>query len=106
MPKVLVTNHSGHDHSDAQRFGELVFMTQGPIQRYDTNNMYRSMAATIELSKPDDYILLTSLTSLCSIACSMFAFKHGCLNLLIWKGSRYVERRQALGELITCKIIH
>lgn len=101
MPRVLITNHSGHDHSAAERFGELVYMTCGELNRYDTNNMYRSMSATIELSKPDDYILLTSLTSLCSIACSMFAYKHGCLNLLIWKGRNYVERRQMLGELLT-----
>jgi len=43
-------------------------------------------------ARPDDYILLTSLTSLCSIACSLFAHKFGRLNLLIFEEGEYLER--------------
>lgn len=93
MPLVYVVNKAAHDYSDAQRFGELIFCTEGSMDRYDTSQMYRELAHAMEDSAPDDYILLTSLTSLCSVACAMFAWRHSCLNLLIHKDNGYIERK-------------
>lgn len=101
MRKVYIINRSAHDHSDAERFGELVFLTDGFVDRFDTNNMYRRMAEMLESSSSKDYILLTSLSTLCSIACSMFVYKHGVLNLLLWKDGAYVERIQNIGGLLS-----
>lgn len=100
MNKVFIINKSGHNHTDALRYGSLEFLTEGHIDRFDTNNMYRVMSEAINDSSPNDYILLTSLTSLCSMACAMFAFRHGILNLLIWKDGRYIERRQDISSLL------
>jgi len=90
---VYILNRGAHNYTDAERFGELVFCTDGTLDRYDTSQMYRELSAAMEDSQEDDYILLTSLTSLCSIASSIFAHKHGCLNLLIHKDAGYVERK-------------
>ena len=99
--KVFVVNKSGHDFKDAERFGELVFLSQGKMDRYGITSVYREFVEILDKSDTDDYILLTGLTSMCSIACSIFAFKWGCLNLLLFKNNRYVERRLILGELLT-----
>ena len=83
MPKVYILNRAAHDFSDAERFGELVYCTEGSLDKTDLQQMYRELSYALRDSEACDYILLTSLTSLCSIACAIFATTHGGLNLLI-----------------------
>lgn len=96
MPLVYCVNRGGHDYSAAERFGQLVYLTEGKLAKYDVGQMYRECELGLAESTPDDYILLTSLTTLCSVACSMFAHRHGRLNLLIHKDDGYVERKLIL----------
>lgn len=93
MPKVYVPNRGAHDYSAAERFGTLVFCTEGSLQKYNTSQMVRELREALKNSHSDDYILLTSLTTLCSIACAIFAAQHLCLNLLIFKDDDYVSRK-------------
>jgi len=92
MKRVYVLNMAAHDYSDARRFGELVYCTQGSIDKLDTSQMYREMFDAFDGSQEDDLIMLTSLASLCSVACSIFAVRHGRINLLIHTRDGYVER--------------
>jgi len=104
MAKVYVVNKGCHDHSDAQRFGQLVYLSEGAINRYATSTMYREFWPKLLGSEPEDFILPTGLTIMGNIACSIFAKLHGRLNLLIYKASRrggpgrYVERTIILSE--------
>ena len=106
MPKVYIVNRGGHNHNDAERFGELIFMSQGTINRYAVSQMYRQFVEHLSKSSSDDYILITGLSVMASIACSIFARIHGRLNLLLFKSSqsgeegRYVERTIMLDELL------
>jgi len=92
VPKVYITNRGGHDFSPAERFGELVYCTCGTVPRYNASQMYREVAEAMEGSLSTDYILLTSLTTLNSVACGLFGHKHGRLNLLLYRGNDYIER--------------
>jgi len=92
MPRVYVINRAAHDFSDAERFGELVFCTEGEVDKFDVSQMFRELSTQLKNSEADDFILLTSLTSLCSVACSIFAAKHQQLNLLLFKGDGYISR--------------
>lgn len=89
---VYVPNKGEHDYSAAWDFGEVVFCTAGTMSRTDIPTMYSELSKAMESAEPDDYILMTSLTSLCSIACSIFASKFGRLNLLMYERGRYIER--------------
>jgi hypothetical protein len=98
MPKVLIANDSGHDFSGARSFGEFVILTKGTINRFRLTSMFRTMRNAIMASEPDDLILLSGPTILNVIACSFFTFRHGRLNLLIFRAERdgsdhYVVRR-------------
>jgi len=96
-------NKGGHDHSDAERFGELVYLSEGSINRYATSVMYRDFAQILKDSHEDDYLLPTGLTIMSVIACSIFARLHGRLNLLLFKSGKekyYVERSVLIDELI------
>lgn len=99
MPRVYITNRGAHDYSAAERFGRLVYCTEGRLAKFNVSQMYREIQACMEDSDPEDYILVTSLTTLNSIASAYFALKHGRLNLLLHQpklgdknGGVYLER--------------
>lgn len=96
MPKVYVPNKGAHDYSAAERFGRLVYCTEGTLQKYNTSQMVRELSAAMVGSTADDFIMLTSLSTLCSVACAIFAKKHGRINLLIFKDDDYVCRKIVL----------
>lgn len=88
--RVYITNRGGHDYTDAQRFGELYYCTDGPIDKLDIQQMNRELSEAMLDSEECDLILLTSLSSLCAVACSIFTYKHGRLNLLIHTKDGYI----------------
>jgi len=98
--KIYVINRASHDYGEAERFGHVEYLSEGPINRYATNKIYRQMEDKLNQSNPEDYILLTGLTVMSSIACAIFAHKHGRLNLLIFRpdSHTYAERRLIIGK--------
>ena len=101
MPKVYVINKGGHDYSEANKYGELHFLSEGPISKFAVSKIYRDFAMSLRESTPADYILLTGLTTMACIACACFSFLHdGKLNLLLFKNGKYIERKLLLSELL------
>lgn len=98
---VYIVNKSSHDMDDAKRFGDLIFMTKGSQSRFATNNIYRQFLPILEGSQKSDYILLTGLTVMNVIACSIFVLLHKKLNLLIHrpKDNTYVERQLEFSDI-------
>lgn len=92
MNKVYVVNRSAHDFSAAKEFGEVVFLSEGPMNRYSVNNMHRLFTSVMKDSEEGDYIVPCSLNVMNSLACALFAVKHGRLNLLLFKEGKYLER--------------
>ena len=96
MAKVYIVNKSSHDFSQASNYGELVFLSEGPVNRYATNSMHRMFSEAMAESSAFDYIVPCSLNVMNSIACAIFASKHGKLNLLLYKQGDYLERNLVL----------
>lgn len=98
--KVLIVNRSSHDFSQAEIFGDLTFMSEGSVSRFSVSKIYRLFQPFIDKSNKTDYILLTSMNILCSIACGMFGAKHGRLNLLLYdpRNKNYLERIVVFNE--------
>lgn len=92
MSKVFIVNKSAHDFSPAEKFGQIVFLSEGPMNRYSTNNMHRKFTEAMKNSDAHDYIVPCSLNVMNSIASSVFAVMHGRLNLLLFKEGEYLER--------------
>lgn len=102
MPLIYIPNRGPHNYAEAERFGDLVYCTTGSLDKFDTAEMFRELSDAMFDSQPEDFILLTSLTSLCSIACAIFAAKHQRVNLLIHKNNEgYVKRELHLRSLVT-----
>lgn len=94
--KVFIPNRSCHDFSPALEFGELVYLSEGNIKRFDTSRLYRRFMPLLENSTKDDYLLVSGLTVLNLIAAFILAQKHGRLNLLLFSSNGnkkfYIER--------------
>ena len=90
--KVFIVNKSSHDFTEAAQYGEVVFLSEGAMNRYAINNMHRQFEELLKDSEKHDYIVPCSLNVMNSIACAIFAHKHGTLNLLLFKNGVYLER--------------
>jgi len=90
--KVFVTNKGGHDFSDAERFGELVFLTEGRVNRYSINTLYRELVDATNNAKTDDYLLVSSLNILNALASSILSYKFGVVNYLLFNDGEYLVR--------------
>ncbi len=98
MPKVYITSRSAHDYSDAKNYGEIVFLSEGPMNRFNVNHIERMFYDKLRSSGPDDYLLLTGLGVMNSIACWIFGCLHKRLNLLLYKQGVYIERNMKFRE--------
>jgi hypothetical protein len=100
MAKVFITNRGYHDYSDAERFGDIIFMSNNPsgMNQLQTGSMVRVFKPYIDTSSPEDYLVVGSFTVMMLVAASLFAKKHGRLNLLIYNSQRnkYDVRRVML----------
>jgi hypothetical protein len=94
MRRVYILNKGEHDYSDALRFGEIVFLTEGELEKNNHGLTARITRQVIEDSYPDDYIMITGLASHISILTAGFAAKHGKINLLVYHPgkAKYVEK--------------
>ena len=101
MRQVLILNKSSHDFSEAKEFGELVYLTEGKLDRFAVNSIYRTVEQAIMDSDKRDYIVPCSLNILNIVVCSMFVARHNRLNLLIYNGfkKKYLERNILFSSL-------
>lgn len=89
---VFIVSDGGHDYSDATRFGEIKFCTERVIRKDDVSQMYRELNEAMADARPDDLLLISSLTSLCSIAASILAARFGEVHFLVFAGGQYHQR--------------
>ncbi len=101
MATVYVVNKGGHDYKPAEKFGRLHFLSEGSVSKFAVNKIYRDFAMHLRSSGPDDYILITGLSTMNVVACSCFSFLHGRLNILLYKNGRYTERKLVLSDLLS-----
>ena len=87
--KVFIFNNGGHDYSDAERFGTLHFITIPPEAKWDFALLFEILRKGLEDAKEDDYILISSLTSVCCIATALFVEWFGRVQYLVYKGGKY-----------------
>lgn len=102
MRKVFIPNKSIHDFSEAEKYGELVYLSNGNMPRYKTSRIYRLFTDILDTASPDDFVLVSGLTILNIIATLIMQAKFGYVNLLLFKstdnGNHYIERTIKIGE--------
>lgn len=99
--KVFITNKGGHNYDNASRYGELIFVTEGTLNRFSTSTIYRAFVDAMADSSADDFMLVTSMNVVNAIGAAVFARKHGKLNLLLFREGEYVPRELDIDALLT-----
>jgi len=100
MTKIFVANRSYHDYSDAERFGELIYLTDGSLRSFSVSQMFRVVEDHLIDSSQEDIILISGLSVFNSLLCGYFSYAHGRLNMLIYKrkksGPGHYEYKEVL----------
>lgn len=96
--KVFIVNRSVHDFSAATTFGDLIYMSEGSINRFNTSGIYRKFYPILKDSHKEDYILITGLTIMNLVAAFIFAMKHKRLNLLLFR--TYKDKKEYLERIL------
>ena len=99
--KVYVVSKGFHSFSAAEQYGELIYLSEVPIGRTQVSNILRMFIPKLANSKEDDLIVITGLSVMCALACSIFAMKHRRLNLLLFDAAKdgYVKRSVILDSI-------
>lgn len=90
--KVYVLSDGGHDYRAAEKFGKITICTEGPLHKNDISQMYRLLEDALYDAQAEDYILVSSLTSLCMVASAIMANRFGQIHLLIYRDGNYEAR--------------
>lgn len=98
--RVYIPNRGGHDFSPAAKYGDVVYITSGDINKFQLDKFYRLCVNEMRDAEPHDYLVITSLNSICTIAGAILARKFGRLNLLLFRDTGYVERKIDIDSLL------
>lgn len=81
---VWIVNYAGHDHSTAEEYGELDFLTRGYVSMGSLDRLFYTVTEAIEKTEEEDYLLLSGLIVLNALAASVWLQRHGKVKLLLW----------------------
>lgn len=82
--KVFVTNMSGYEYESAEKFGDLVYVTQGFIKLDKLDNLKKLFKKFIDSASAEDYLLLSGNTLVCALAVHLWMEKFGTAKVLHW----------------------
>lgn len=83
-PRVFITNYAGHTYTKAETFGALKWLTKGYVSFGSLDRLRADLAAKIiDMTRPDDFLLLSGNSALCSFAALLWFFHHGQVKLLV-----------------------
>jgi hypothetical protein len=100
MPKVYIVNKSAHDFSEAEKYGTLVFLTEGLIDADNLNLQTRLIWKGLSTFKKGDYILLTGLASTNLIIGWLLGTLKQDLNVLLYIKDRYIKYNLTLKHFL------
>lgn len=85
MKKVYVCNFNGQDMSTAERFGELVYLTEGKgINIFNSDRLLNEIKPKLMDIGEADFLLLSGHAILNVLASALIFFKYGRVNVLIF----------------------
>ena len=84
MAKVFVVNFTGLNHSAAEQYGEVEFITRGYVSFKSMSRVYLQIMEALSTSTPTDFLLPCGLMPLNVFAAAAWLHIHGNLRVLLW----------------------
>lgn len=89
---VYILGDGGHDYSDAERFGETKIIDIPPSIKWDPAKVFDLLKEELHAATPDDYLVISHLTSVCCLATAIMIEWYGKVNFLIFHNGIYEEK--------------
>lgn len=103
-PKVYVTNYNGnYDYSPAEKYGELINMTQGFIPAYRYQSILSTFDNYAKTASDEDYLLLSGSNLVCALAVICW-HKHGRKLRLLQHNKEFDENRTPVPSYQLCDV--
>jgi len=97
--KVYVINYSDQDMSPAERFGDLIYLTEGRgINIFNTDLLLSEIKPKLEDINEEDFLLLSGPPVLNILASALVWFKYGRVNVLIFDAKSRNYQPQTITE--------
>jgi hypothetical protein len=82
MPKVYVVSNNGFDLTNAEKFGEVIYLTSGFVDVHkDYDKLKEKLTNILKDATPDDYLLLVGVNLLCVMAYEIMSNAFASKNL-------------------------
>lgn len=95
--RVYILVNSGHDYSDAERFGSLHFLNVPVEAKGDINQLYAFLTQALWDADPNDYLMIGSgAASMGCVATAVMTEWFGRVNFLLYRKDRYEEQKLIL----------
>ena len=99
MPKVFVSNYAGHDFTEAEKYGELVFITKGYVSFQSLDRVLYVCAANQITASEDDWFLVSGSNVITLFAALVWLVRFDKVKLLVHD----VKTDNAYREMIITK---
>lgn len=84
MSTVYVVNFAGHDHREAEKYGDLKIITTGYISLGSLDRVLFEVVNAVKDSEETDWLLPSGLLIINVIASAVWLRKHDKIQMLIW----------------------
>jgi NAD(P)H-flavin reductase len=105
MPKVFVINNATHDYNKAEKFGELINVTEGKMPIFKTDVMKEIFVDSLKSFTDNDYLLISGPAIMCIMAYQvvyemMRSLNKATIKLLVFdaKEQEYIVRHLTIGQ--------
>lgn len=85
---VYVSNFTGFDYTDAQKHGELIYITKGFVDFTNLLGIKKRVIEFIKDSKEEDFLLISGNNLLCAICINQWLNHHPKCKVLHWNGMK------------------
>lgn len=101
-PRVYIVNQAGHDFSEAQKFGDLVSITEGNINVFRPDRSLFTIKASLSTFAENDYLLLSGNTFGNALAAIQVASQVDMLNVLVYdaKNQKYLHHKLDIKRML------
>lgn len=92
MPRVFITSKGTHDYTKAEKFGQLVYLSEGTVTQYKLPSIARDFSDKLSDVTEDDFLLVSGLSSMNAVAATIINKHVGKVNYLLYIRDEYVVR--------------
>lgn len=90
-PKVYALTRQSYDYSQAEQFGDLIFVATTTLPKYDMRLQKTIISNGLKDITEDDYIILSGLPTYMSLAMFFVAKRLKKVKVLLWRYSEYIS---------------